>query len=77
MKVKELIALLKTLPPNHQVIISKDGEGNGFSPCDGHSLGRYVPDSTWSGEWKSSAHSVEEGGCTEKQINAVCLWPVN
>ncbi len=77
MKVKELIALLSELNPKLEVVLSKDGEGNGFSPLDGHDFGRYVPESTWSGEFKSSQHSVEDGGCTAKQVNAICLWPVN
>ena len=77
MKVKELIEVLSGLNPEHEVILSRDSEGNSFSPASSYDLGRYTPESTWSGEWKSSAQSVKEGGCAKKGINAVLLWPVN
>jgi len=32
MKVKELIAILKKMPPERDVIMSSDEEGNSFSP---------------------------------------------
>lgn len=51
MKVKQLINELKKLDPKLEVIMSKDGEGNGYSQlsdlCDGYV---YVPECTWSGE---------------------------
>lgn len=77
MKVKELIELLSEMNPEHEVILSKDGEGNAFSPCGAHDVGQYVPDSTWSGEWRSSGLPPDDGGCTQRQINAILLWPTN
>lgn len=50
MKVKELIELLSELNPKLEVIMAKDGEGNGYSPVDAHDVGQYIPESTWSGE---------------------------
>lgn len=78
MKVKKLIELLSALNPELEVVLSKDGEGNEFSPLDeSYSTGQYVPDSTWSGEFRSSQYSVADGGCRRKDINAIVLWPVN
>ena len=77
MKVKELIELLSEMNPEHEVVLSKDGEGNGYSPLDGYSTGQYVPDSTWSGEFRSAQFPISDGGCRKKDINAIVLWPVN
>lgn len=56
MTVAELIQELQKLPPDLQVIIQKDAEGNGYSPLntvDPDCI--YVERSTWSGE----VHSIE------------------
>ncbi len=50
MKVKELIELLKKEDQEREVIMSKDGEGNNFSPFADISRQTYEADSTWSGE---------------------------
>ena len=50
MTVDELIAELKQLPPDAQVILQSDAEGNSYSPLyavDGDAI--YVPDSEWHG----------------------------
>ena len=75
MTVKELIETLKDLPQDLQVVMSKDGEGNNYSPLDSHSVGRYMPDSTWSGDYLS-IEDAEEGGFDNAEP-VVCLWPVN
>ena len=67
-----LIAALQALPPAARVILAKDAEGNGFSPLNlaegpDVSLGTYIPDSTWSGEFQTG----------DVAPDAVCLWPVN
>jgi len=81
MKVKDLIELLGTLPGDMEVIMSKDGEGNGFSPwCGDHSVGEYTPETTWYGEFSDSEEDDETGVETEIPVerqNAVVLWPVN
>ena len=50
MKVKELIELLQKLDQEALVIMSKDAEGNSFSPLDEVETCLYQPDSTWSGD---------------------------
>lgn len=76
MKVKALIELLSELNPEHEVVLSGDGEGNSYSPLADHGVGRYTPESTWSGEF-SSEGDPDEGYCTKKEVNAVVLWPTN
>jgi hypothetical protein len=51
MTVKDLIEALSSMPPDAQVILQKDGEGNGYSPlADANDNCVYTPDTTWSGE---------------------------
>ena len=57
------------------VILSKDAEGNEFSPIPQDMpdcIGVYKPESTWSGEFLSDNEDVGR-----KKRNAVCLWPTN
>jgi hypothetical protein len=74
-KVKELMQLLSTLNPEHLVILSKDAEGNCFSPLADHGIGQYTPETTWSGEWRHEGD--DEDGCSPDETNCVTLWPVN
>jgi hypothetical protein len=86
MKVKELLEVLQAQDPEMEVVLSKDGEGNNFSPYDGWSVGYYLADSTWSGEFSSDEH-IEEASpddyeefyadAKENGVRAVCLWPTN
>jgi hypothetical protein len=71
MKVKDLIELLSNLPGEHEVILSKDSEGNEFSPLADHGLQMYVSNSTWSGDIYS------EEDVEDYRENAVVLWPTN
>lgn len=69
--VKQLRELLAECPDEAIVVLSKDAEGNSFSPLpagDGLSQGRYVASSTWSGEFRSD---------DPDEVVAVCLWPTN
>lgn len=69
MKVKELIELLQKEDPEREVVMSKDAEGNDFSPLvEDFSTGQYVPENTWSGEF---IQDQQEGQ------KALCLWPTN
>lgn len=73
MTVGELLFKLTELEDeqlDYQVVMSKDAEGNSFSPLDEIVVGAYTPDSTWSGEFTDIEMPA---GST----NAVCLWPVN
>jgi hypothetical protein len=83
MKVKEMIELLQTLPQDHIIVMSKDAEGNGFSPLSDCGLSMYIPDSTYSGEVLSEEdldyrnEDADEDEIQEYNENAVVLWPVN
>ncbi len=85
MTIKELIEQLKTFDQNLKVIMSKDGEGNNYSPLDDIGIGVYTPECTWSGDFypKPDADDVEsreeyaqlldENGA----VASICFWPVN
>ena len=68
MKVKELIEHLEKCDPEAMVVMSKDSEGNGFSPLYENSTGRYEAESTWSGEYHDDREDLPK---------CVCLWPTN
>jgi len=87
MKVKELVNLLEKCDPEAEVIISRDEEGNGFSPlyevCDNQS---YIPDNAYSGEIAlreltdeliNAGYSEEDVYTGEGSVKAVVLWPTN
>ena len=85
MKVRELMEALKDLDPNAEVILQKDSEGNGYSPCvgaDGDCI--YVPENTWSGDVYPTNQSADENCLEEDEWNemlkgprCVVLWPIN
>ncbi len=77
MKVKELIEILKRVNPDLDVVMSKDAEGNFVSPFDDSCTGWYEPENTWSGEFNMHSDEDCEIRLTEKECNALCLWPVN
>ena len=79
MKVKDLIKELKRYPPEFEVIMSKDEEGNNYSPWDGEVYdGMYIPECTWAGEWYTEQDMEEESIDEEKfKKNAVVLYPIN
>lgn len=61
MTVAELIEALKKLPPDSQVILQKDAEGNGYSPLadvDGDAI--YKPETMWYGSVLSTNWSAED-----------------
>ncbi len=72
MKISELIELLKTCDPEETVIMSKDAEGNRFSPFSDISRDIYRLDSAWSGNLVDYERNREEG-----DLDVVTLWPVN
>lgn len=84
MKVKELKKLLEPVDDERIVIISKDGEGNGFSPlAELDDASNYKADSTWSGEVgiEKLTPELEKQGYCEEDVNdgvpALVLWPNN
>jgi hypothetical protein len=84
MKVKELIEMLKAEDQEREVICAKDAEGNGFSPLHSCDTGKYIADSTWSGERgleDLTEQLIEQGFGDEDVIiggvKALFLCPVN
>lgn len=67
MTIADLKAAIADLPDDYQVVMSKDAEGNRFSPLEEIGPGWYEPDSTYSGDFDT------EGGL----MNSYCLWPTN
>lgn len=83
MKVKELIARLNELDPEDIVVMSKDSEGNSYSPLADIDSCVYAAETTWNGEigLRELTDTHREQGYTEDDLvegeNAVCLWPTN
>jgi hypothetical protein len=86
--VGELMDYLATQPRDRKLVLSKDAEGNGFSPLTEAAEAMYLADSTWSGSLyitpEELAHSLaNDGGYTEDDAapdgaeRVVVLWPVN
>lgn len=76
MTAKKLIERLSTVPPDTPVVMSKDGEGNGFSPlAEADTAARYVEETTWAGD---VLHPDDyDAYDPESMTHVVCLWPVN
>lgn len=78
MKVGELRTLLEDFDDDLEVVLSKDAEGNGFSHLEEVTIGYYIPESSWSGDFVSEDESEEDemlnlNGAEE----AIALWPTN
>lgn len=71
MTVEKLIKLLQTLPASTLVVLSKDAEGNRYSPLEKLEPGYYQHKSSWLGEFRPApiAPSLEP--------DTVCLFPIN
>lgn len=66
MQVSELIELLETYPPNYQVVLSRDAEGNGFSPlCDADAA-------AWDEKLWDLKYVEDED---DPEYDSVILWP--
>ena len=86
MNVKMLKELLQNFNDNDLIVLSKDEEGNGFSPLADAEEVIYVPNSTWSGDiyYKKLTPELEKEGYSEEDvyfgddaIEAVVLYPIN
>lgn len=85
MTVKELKKEIIDLPDEMEVIMQKDGEGNGYSPLsyvDHNAV--YIPETTWNGEVYFTEWSAEDACMNEKEWEdikskpqALILGPVN
>lgn len=71
MKKSELIEMLHQVEGDPVVILQKDSEGNGYSPCagvDGNAW--YEAETTWYGE----VYPVQE---PQDGVPCIVLWPTN
>jgi hypothetical protein len=82
MNVQQLIEILQDLDPTAEVIISRDPEGNGYSPASEH-LGEghfHTKDAEFYSD--EDLDYLEADAEDEKQkisndcIPCVCIWPV-
>ena len=85
MTVKELIEALASADPEAQVILQKDGEGNGYSPLEGFTgTCIYRPDSSYSGSIVDTLWTSDEAAMHPEEWEVMCkkpkcflLYPVN
>ena len=77
MTIKELIKQLESYPDYYEVIVSKDSEGNGFSPLASIYEGLYIPETSWSGEflYKDESDINEDSLCPSSPC--VLIIPTN
>jgi hypothetical protein len=86
--VKDLIAILSELNPDDIIVMSKDSEGNSYSPltdCDPY--GVYIPSTRYSGEILIRPELKEQVDLSDfddedfaeegQGLNCVVLWPTN
>ena len=74
MNVKELKKQLDGVEDDRVVILSKDGEGNSFSPLDTLSFANYMSESQWHGDIED-VEDIESG--EQPGQKAIVLWPTN
>lgn len=76
----ELIKMLEGVLDTAEVVMSKDSEGNGYSPCAGYMWpAKYVPDSKYSGDIYNpeDRDETQYWNHNEETKDAVVLWPTN
>lgn len=73
MKVKDLKMLLNGVPDDFEVVLSKDGEGNGYSPLADHCVGQFDEEE---GEFEQYIDDAGTRVLTISESNAIVLWPV-
>jgi hypothetical protein len=69
MTVKELCDDLNGYAENALVVMSKDTEGNAYSPLETLCPGKYIAETVYSGEIVDPKN--------KKGVKAVVLWPAN
>jgi len=84
MTVRELREALAGLPDDMLVVMSRDAEGNGYSPLVETSESMYVAETTWSGEVYPTPEDIaddeqlgEDDEAPGDAVRVVTLWPVN
>ena len=78
MTVAELMEVLQDVPDHLEVVMSKDAEGNEYSPLSGFDVTNYVSVSTWSG-YILDDEDLDELDEEEREnvASAFVLWPTN
>ena len=69
MKVRELVRLLRTFNPEATVVLSHDGEGNGYAALAGYDIGNMVEGSPGPIDYVSA----DDDGLAH--ANCVVLYP--
>ena len=84
MTIGEVLDALNAYPRDRIVILSKDGEGNAYSPLADLEERMYLADSTWSGDvYLTPENLAKESNPDEyaqapgNAVRSVVLWPVN
>jgi len=84
MKVRDLLEQLKDVDPEREIVMSKDAEGNGYSPLSSLWLGKYRAETTWYGDvglesltTEDKRHGYTEDDVMDDGVPAVILNPVN
>lgn len=79
----ELMDVLRKLPPETLIVLSKDSEGNGYSQLGTYdNTAHYIPETSWSGElwYEDDADEEDENGNPvppSEAVKALVLWPVS
>ena len=78
MTAKELIVVLQALGPDTLIVLSKDGEGNGFSPLADVQVEHYRAESPACGEIvQVDPEDPDSQTIEESDVVAAIFWPVN
>ncbi len=67
MKVRELIEVLQKCNPEHDVILQRDPEGNGYGPLSGAEAAVYD---------EQDNEVIHKDDVEDQDDNCVVLWPV-
>lgn len=77
MTVKELKEVLNEFDDDVIVVIT-DGQGNSFSPLAEVTVGHYISENGWSGDFVDEDDSEEDEDINlEDAEPAIALWPTN
>ena len=78
MTVGDLKVLLNQYNDDFLVVLSRDSEGNSFSPCMAHGDGIYVPQTPSEGMcYASSDPDLKEKEDLSRCTRACVLWPIH
>jgi len=76
MRVKQLREILANLPDDMEVILQKDGEGNGYSPLVGYDTNCiYEPDTKWYGDVYQTSYSADDLDMDSDEWQEICSRP--